>query len=468
MRCPTCGHDNSVVATRCASCGSDLPTSISQDDTIEQEPVPEATAERPYVEAETPQPTVTVRPLARRIGRARVRVPNFLASHQRGIAIGVALAVVGVLAAAWVVLYLVDKPSYEQVESDLAAIMPTYEYDGGAYGPDLSIPLSNITVTKRAARRDAGDSGTMPGMTYDVEAEATFDDGHVRVVSNVAVAYYRSEGAWTLAEDVREQGASFSARAGVDEQKVLNNMSQILASASSSGSLLADVYAGGTFEVVSNTFVESPDKDTSLDDVTIACRRTGAFYAYEGTVAARFAFESGTWVLRSAEASADATTRTYDPLVGTWQGTFASTESTGAGNCYGASGHELALSISSVGSQDTGHGRVQGTLSAVAHYHAGAAKSQPSDEGDTYLEEVPFTGTIEAAKGSGGGLSVECSTAGSAEGSVSFTLSFGTDDDPSAAEMRLTSSYDYEDVLLMLIPFQHTDTYTDTYILTKA
>ena len=488
MRCPTCGHVNNSLATRCAACGAILDVvDISSDDTVPQvkpepAPVTGGTAEQPRPSVEAPVPAVEKAPELRDVAgmtgqfvaNKRQKIGAFFSQHQRALGVGLAVVVVGVLGVVWLVINLFDAPAYSQIEADVAEMLGSYEYAGGTFGPDLDVPLSRVGVTERSSTRTPEGlevSGDIGPTAFNVEAEATFDDGKIHAVRNVGALYVRSGSAWQMAGDLAEHGMSLTARAGVDEQKVLDNMDAILDAASETSNVsLADIYSDGSFSVVGNVFKEAAEKDTATNDVTIHCSKQSGFFAYEGNVIAHFAFESGTWALRNAEADSKATTRTYEPLVGTWVGELTSTSSNGTGDCFGAQKHALEVSIDSVGDSSNGSGHVQGTVTVVAHHHDRLDKDQLSYKGDELLERVAFSGTIRAAdeQGSESNLLVACTTTGSPEEKLEFTLSFGVKDDPSAVLARVISSHEYEETVFLFIPHQTTAEFTDMYELHKS
>ena len=515
MRCPSCGRENSDLATRCAACGSVLPDepTTSTADSQAQPPAshsqppasdvaptanddaqastadterlrspssPGGTAERPQpplgapdLSAEDPNLREAPEAAKKRTPSKPHRIGAFLSAHQRGLGIGLAIAVIAVLGIVWFALNMLDAPSYQKIEQDLASRLPSLEYAGGTFGPDLQIPLSGVAVTNRSATKtpegmEAGEG--IGSAAYGVEAEATYDDGRIRAVHNVGATYVRNNGEWAITGDLAERNVSYTARSGVDEQKVLNNASAILeAAGTSDGTSLADIYSDGTFSVVGNVFKEAADKNAATDDVTLHCKKEAGFYAYEGNVIAHFVFDSNTWSLRSAEASEQAAARTFSPLVGTWQGEFSSTTSNGA-SCYGARDNALEVTIESVGEPTGGRSQVQGTITTMAHFHKKLEKNADKSTGDTMLERVSFTGTIwaERDEGMGSNLTVECKTTGSTQGNVEFTLVFGTDEDPSTVLARVTSTHTYDEPILLFLPHQTTAKYIDTYTLSRS
>jgi hypothetical protein len=534
MRCPNCKHDNSNLATRCANCGAILPTnpnphdpgfedptfdnpnphgmpwrqsveptqldpstrpgagtdprSIDPDDTVPQNTVQRGgTIERPQASGYDAQPTVStkvkwgglgriLRTVRRPLHAAGKRTSVFFERNQRLLGLGIAVLVVGALVLVWLgINSTLSAPAYANIESDMAALLPTYEYAGGTYGPDLQLPLSNTTVTNRSATKTPEGMEAGPGVgpaAYGVEAELTYDDGKIRVVRNVAATYVRDNDAWRMSGELTERGTSVFARAGIDENKVMANMGSILDAASSQNDVaLSELYANGSFSVVGNVFKETTDRDTATDDVTIHCTQSGTFFGYEGNVTAHFAFESGTWKLRSCEADGRITTRTYTPLVGTWGGglSTASTPVEGA-SCYGAQNQPLTVFIESVGDPSGGSGTVKGTITVLAHFHERLAHEAAGDPGDVLLESVDFTGTIDTSYDSktDSDLNLRCTTSGSPEGLVDFVLSFGTSSDPSTVVAHVTSTHNYQDTIFFFIPHQTTATFMDTYLLGRT
>lgn len=512
MYCPNCGHNNNELATRCSACGSPLPwesasqepvpqtdsANDSEPPTLERQPptidlgpmeqrgpspaesTGEHTAEREPISGESPQPEEGSEPQFREVKRAagryahakRNRVVAFLQDHQRALGIGIAAVVIGVMAAVWFLVNLNNGPATSQIEADLAALAPTYSYVGGTYGPDLDVPLSKVSVTKREASKSPKGYSPSEGVgsgVFDVNVEMTYDDGKILAVHDVSGTYVRTDDGWALTGELGDQGLSLSARSGVDEEKVLANMDPILSAASPNKLPLGDIYAGGSFSIVGNSFEPTPDKDTATDDVVIRCERTNGFSTYSGNVTARFAFESGEWRLRSAEADDNATMPTFNQLLGTWTGSMVK-QAADEGSCFGAKDNPVSINITSVGDPSAGGGQVQGTITCLAHYHEQLKSDQSSNPNDALVEDLAFWGTIstEYDSATGSSLNITCSSAGEPRGKVNFVLSFGTADDPSAAIARVTTTHEYQDMVLYLFPRQTTARFTDTYVLTHS
>lgn len=514
MRCPACGHSNNDLATRCSACGSPLsqdpkstrepteapcengagpevtpttemtPPTIDLGNTAERvfgvdEPTEEHTAEREPIRRDSPQPDEANQPKFREVkatagkyvSAKRSRLLSFLQKHQRALGVSIALTVIVAIGVIWLLMSLSNGPAIGQIETDLAALLPTYSYSGGTYGPDLDIPISKVNVTRRESTQSPTDvspaEGVGPG-TYQVDAELLYDDGRIQATHNVSGTYVRSNDGWLLTGELNDRGTSLTPESGVDEAKVLEGIEPILSAASKEKESLNDIYQGGSYSISGNDFEPNSNKGAATNAVTIHCERKSDFFTYTGSVTANFAFESGTWQLTSAEADDSATSRTYDQLVGTWTGRMVEHEADG-GSCFGAREYPVSIVISSVGDSSQGSGQVQGTISCLGHYHERLNSDKSSTEGDTVVEDLAFRGIISAEynKTTGSSLNIECSSSGEPRGKISFVLSFGTSDDPSAAIARVTTMHEYEERVLLVLPRQTTARFTDTYVLSR-
>lgn len=447
-----------------AAHGTSEPTS----DTAQQ---PQSTAHAPSSAEAEPEFRQVASAAGLYAAAKRRRALAFFHTHQKTVGLVMALLVAAVLGVVWLTMSLLDAPTYTSIEKDIAALIPTYTYAGGTYGPDLEIPLSSIAVTKRTSTRTPEGMDATEGVwsvAYAVEAEATYDDGKIRAVRNVGTTYVRKDSSWQMTGELAERGRSLTARAGADEEKVMAQLDSILDVASADGGTsLADLYEDGSFSVVGNSFKEAANKDTATNDITIHCAKKDGFVAYEGNVTARFAFESGTWSLRSAKADEHADVRSFSPLVGSWSGKLTSTESTSA-SCYGAQHHKLEVTIDSVG--DTpGDVKVTGTVTVLAHYHHKLSEKADSCEGDRVVERIPFTGVIrDAEEKNASGFRLEAKTTGTADGELSFEMDFGTADESSEVTARVTSTHTYQETVLLFIPHQTTSKFIDNYLVSHA
>jgi len=503
MRCPTCGHSNSDLATRCSACGAMLPQEAEAQNVLAQNAPQDAeatgsiaatdaaedtarqtippflsrshTQEQPLPSA---PPSPDKEPEAREVAHAarrlvvskQRRLGGFLRSHERAFGIGLAAVVVGILVVVWLMLNVTNAPSYEQIEQDIRELLPTYEYHGGAYGTDLTMEVSKVSVTKRDGTRTPEGmeaAGGVGATAFAVETELVYESDSIRVVRDMGSTYVRTEDGWAMVGDLADFGTSLEPKSGVNQDKVVANIDAILeAVGAQDGVTLNDMYAYGDFYVSGSDFQANPDHDTSTDDVVIHCTKQSDFYTYEGNVTAHFAFESGEWQLRSAEKDANATTRSYTALVGTWSGGMVGHEALGA-SCYGAQNQPLVVHIESVGDSSGGSGQVQGTVTTLVHYHDRLTTDAESTQGDTTLEDVAFSGSISTDYDEelGSSLVVSCTTLGSPDGDMSFKLGFGTDTDPSSVVARVTSTHDYEEMVWLFVPHQTTAKFTDTFLL---
>lgn len=212
------------------------------------------------------------------------------------------------------------------------------------------------------------------------------------------------------------------------------------------------------------------DPEAQTDTVTIRCETGGTFWSYGCDITATFAFRpaNGTWELADATASTRAKTRGYSPIVGTWIGSFRSQTSSGT-NCYGAKAAPFELVITRAWSTDSGS-KIEGTLTGLSHFHAPSEEAAEQLEGDETFEEVPFTGRLVAGDGAleGAELTFVCELPDSPGGSMALVIGSGTTNDPTEVVALVSSTHTYEETLLLVIPYDETVTYTDTYVLQKT
>lgn len=131
---------------------------------------------------------------------------------------------------------------------------------------------------------------------------------------------------------------------------------------------------------------------------------------------------------------------------------------------------------------DDGGATIEGTVSGVAHLHADVDSDVAATEGDTTLDEVPFVGATPTNASAEdlfallagtsdnkkhAGIVFECATQDNPDGEVRLVLEFGSSKAPDAASATLTSIHGYEDVFLMLVPYERESRYDDTFSLEK-
>lgn len=404
-------------------------------------------------------------------GKVR-RAIRFLRRHDRAFGIGIGLVVVGVIAGFWYLFNVVNTPSYDELEKDLSAAVPSYSYTCGRYGTDADIPLSHLSVTKReknAPASDAAEAGEAVA-SYAVEAEAVFENEAVRVTRSVSATCVQDGEEWAIQGDVAQGDPTIIPLAGVTDEKILGNTADILTKASEGKDFaLADIYSEGEFSLTSSEFEVSPAEGNPKGTVVLHCAKSSSFFSYAGDVTAKFTFENGSWELASAEASEGAATRSYDTLVGTWTGYLVQNIAGAGGSCYGAQSQPLSVTITTLGDATQGEGSVRGTISCVAHYHERLEEDVDADKDDEFVEGIEFAGTLQTdySAVTDSSINIACTTAGGAHGTLEFVLSFGTSIDPSAAVASVTTTYDYNEQVIMFLSRQTTASFTDTYTLAR-
>ena len=375
----------------------------------------------------------------------------------------IAVALVAVIAAVAVGLLAVagirqsQLPADDVVIADVRSRVETPAYSGGAFGLDDNLVLVDVAVGSKHLSTDAPEGTVLEdsfGATgyAGVDVTCTFRNASVTVVKTLTLGYAKQDGEWIGVGNELDPRVAYEATGGVEQDKVVDAMPQLFRKAE-------DDKVFGAFSGQAQT-----------DTVTIRCETGGTFWSYGCDITATFAFRpaNGTWELADATASTGAKTRGYSPIVGTWIGSFRSQTSSGT-NCYGAKAAPFELVITRAWSTDSGS-KIEGTLTGLSHFHAPSEEAAEQLEGDETFEEVPFTGRLVAGDGAleGAELTFVCELPDSPGGSMALVIGSGTTNDPTEVVALVSSTHTYEETLLLVIPYDETVTYTDTYVLQKT
>lgn len=450
------------------------------------EPAPEPTAE---LEAETPtvrRPPVEAtapRPAAEGADAARLRdVTGTLASYLRGRAalvadlarrhrgVSAALALLACVAATLLGLALMHAtavPDEATIVADARSLLEAPTCSGGTYGTDATLVAQGVDV-RSVTRSSTAPEGTSPqfGASGYATAEvvASYAGQGVTADQGATLSYALVDGTWTVLPEVTNEGVTWRATQGVSQDKVLSNVHLLLARADEADDgepALADLYAGSETSIEDETF----DEAAQTDMLEIVCSRSGAFEAYECRLAVTFSFSqtSGQWGVAQVEVGAGARERNLDALLGTWAGAFQS-QRTDGGKCLAAREAGLTVEVLDWSSADAAV-TLSGTVSGLAHYHANPADDAAACDGDASLEGVGFTARL--SEEDEGGLVFVAELPEDVGGTVTLTLRFGTEQDPSAVTAEVLTEFAYDDAILF-IPYERTASYTDLFALTRA
>lgn len=386
----------------------------------------------------------------------------------------VAVLACAALVAGGVALFmrLSQAPADDLVKADARERLAAPSHTTGAYDSDDPLVFDSLDVVRKQpsnARRDA----------YEVSAVATFSSTCLRTQADATLTYVREGDEWTCTAATVSQGAHH-ATAGVSQQKTLEHTDELLAAADSSltdgGESLVNLYRDATVTVVDDVF----DEEAQTDTLTLHLSKAAAFVSYECNVEAsfRFAPASGSWELAGAKASDTARDLGFQPLMGTWRGTFQS-QTSRTGKCLSA--RDVGLTVEVRRATMTAEGAtIEGAVSGIAHLHPDSDDDVAATDGDVLLDKVPFTGATPTASDdellsllagtskSDGGIVFECATQDNPDGNVSLTLQFGSSSAPDAATATLASTHSYEDMFLMLVPYEREARYVDSFSLERA
>lgn len=390
-------------------------------------------------------------------GRAQA-VCDALRAHR--VAAAVTAAAVLVLIAMSVALALRPPavPTEELVVGDARTRLTTPEYAPGAFGIDDILVARGVEVRSIVPSDDG---------TARAEVLVTYEGSNaVRAEKSATLGYALRDGEWVATGEPEDVRVSWTPINGISRERLAANMGAVLERAdqqlggSEGETSLEDLYAGAELTVEREEF--DPEKGTDVLD--LVCTRSGIFESYECHLSVTFSFRSSTgqWEIESVRTSEDGRTRSLEPLVGTWSGTFSRQETDGT-KCLAARAAGLVISVDQTWTEG-GVTQVSGSVAGVAHYHAHPAQDAQGCNGDTMFQEVPFTATL--VDDEGGTLVLEATLPEDVDGVVSLTLQLGGPDDPTSATAEVTTSYARTGSFLF-IPYDETLTYTDVFSLRK-
>lgn len=403
----------------------------------------------------------------------------FVRRHRvASVALGVlAVAVVGLLALAFA--HTGNVPSQDFVAQDAPTRLEAPAYDPGLYGAD-DILVARQTDVKRVARTPGAiqSTGAQFGASGYAQADVlvSYSGKAVSAQTTATLGYARTNDAWQPTGSPENVQTAWTALAGVDQKKVVANVSALLAQAEADfdnagasqaarSMTLAQVYDGARVSVEAESF----DADAQTDSLTLTLVKASAFEAYTCTLNVVFSFSpaSGQWGVSELACSKDAKTRTFDPVLGSWEGTFQS-QATDGSKCLAAGDKGLAITISKARS-DANTDQLTGTVSGLAHYHDHPADDSRECEGDTVFEDVAFTATLVGGRddATGSNLAFVATLPEEVGGTVTVTLGFGTADDPQRVTALVKTTYPHTGSFLF-IPYEETIVYEDLFVLERV
>lgn len=428
---------------------------------------PNETERRPPVEPATaPSPEeADLRDVAGTVGsflRGRVAaLTRLVREHRVASAVTALVVVAAAVAVAAAALAGPQLPSRELVEQDALARLQTPDYSPGSFGRD------DVLVA-----RDVEIRAISPGEDRDharAEVLVTYSGSYVQAQRSATLGYAREGGGWVAGGDPSDVRVSWQALADPDPNKIVSNASVLLAQADrqlaergeDDGVTLEQLYANA--EVRVDRF--EADLEQGSCSVEITCTRAGTFETYECRLSAGLAFRSsnGQWEVERLSVADGGKTRSLEPLVGTWEGTFVGQETDGT-KCLAGRGSDLVLNVESAVTEG-GISQVSGTIAGMAHYHAHPAQDTEGCAGDLELVNVPFTATL--VDDADGTLVLEATLPEDVGGTTSLTLRLGEKDNPTAATAEVTSSYQHTGSFLFF-PVEETLTYVDVFTLTHV
>lgn len=412
---------------------------------------------------------------------------EFLAACRRhkGACAGLAvLAVIAVFALVGAFSHARNVPAVDFVEADARQRMAVPDYAPGDFGSTDTLYISEVSVgSRRRVMRTSDSSQAQFGASGYAEARvtATFSNGSVTATKTSTLSYAKVGSDWQAIGGEEDTDVSYEATAGIDRSRLLDEMAALYAKgdatlaagasatseAGTSQLALAEIYANSKVSVTDEEF----DAEAQTDTVTLTCVKASSFESYTCKMVAHFAFRpvNGVWELDSLEINDDAKTRTFQPLVGTWEGTFQSQETDGA-KCLGAGASPLSVTFEAAETADGDAGaRLTGSISALAHFHEHPSADSAACDGDEALADVRLVANYYGGHNDDvdSDLAFVAALPEEVGGTVTVTFGFGAGGDPTQAVARVQTTYPHKGTFLF-IPYDQTITYTDVYLLRKV
>lgn len=370
------------------------------------------------------------------------------------------------------------------MEKDAWARLSAPEYAPGVFGSQDNLYMSEVKVdSQRRVVRTNDSSQAQFGASGYAEAHVTakFGNGSVVATKTAILSYAKVGSTWQGIGGEADVSVSYEAVAGVPRTQVLANLDDLLAegerslkaaaktaggSTGDTGLTLAQIYDGAKVSVESEDF----DEEAQTETVALTCVKASSFESYTCRLTAHFAFRpvNGVWEVESVEVNDDAKTRTFQPLVGTWEGTFQSQETDGA-KCLGAGASPLSVTFEAAETADGDAGaRLTGSISALAHFHEHPSADSATCDGDEALADVRLVANYYGGHNDDvdSDLAFVAALPEEVGGTVTVTFGFGVGGDPTQAVARVQTTYPHKGTFLF-IPYDQTITYTDVYLLRK-
>ena len=385
------------------------------------------------------------------------------------------VACVFILASA--ALHARNVPGADFVEKDAWARLSAPEYAPGVFGSQDNLYMSEVKVdSQRRVVRTNDSSQAQFGASGYAEAHVTakFGNGSVVATKTAILSYAKVGSTWQGIGGEADASVSYEAVAGVPRTQVLANLDDLLAEGERSlkaAAKTAGGSTGGTELTLAQIFdgakvsVESEDFDgeAQTETVSLTCVKASSFESYTCRPV------NGVWEVESVEVNDDAKTRTFQPLVGTWEGTFQSQETDGA-KCLGAGASPLSVTFEAAETADGDAGaRLTGSISALAHFHEHPSADSAACDGDEALADVRLVANYYGGHNDDvdSDLAFVAALPEEVGGTVTVTFGFGVGGDPTQAVARVQTTYPHKGTFLF-IPYDQTITYTDVYLLRKV
>ena len=397
---------------------------------------------------------------------------SYFRRHPKRMAVVIVLAIAAIFGLVMAGIRAADLPDEETVRTSARGRVLAPLYSGGYFGYDDPLTLASVEVGNRRHRDSAPENTSHDvsfGATAYAEADVTlsYRNQHVSAVKTATIGFAERQEGWVDAGTPTDEQVAFGALAGVDENKVLANIDQLLERADTDRAdgerSLNEIYENAKLEVQLHSF--APVDQTDL--MVIHCTSEQGIATYECTLTAEFTFlqANGLWELSTCTASQDAKTRSLELLEGTWEGSFQGQNVSTGNNCLAGSTYGMTLTVEGFDEVD-GETVLNAHVSVVAHFHGPVEKSANYSSGDKKYADEALTCTLIGETGNK--LVFEGALPERADGTVSIRLEVDGDSRITAT-VKTETSYEETSGWWVFETTEEKDvTYTDTYDLRRA
>ena len=397
---------------------------------------------------------------------------SYIKQHPKRSALVIIVLIVAIFALVMAGIRASKLPSEEDVQASARARVETPDLSGGFFGFDDPLALASVEVGNRrhlSGAPEGTDHDTSFGATGYAEADVTlsYRNQYVSAVKTATLGFAEQQGSWVAAGEPMNEQVTYAALMGVNEEKVLSNIDQLLEKADTSDNSnersLTEIYEGANLDVQVNSF----DALGQTNLMIIQCTSEQGIATYNCVLTAEFTFlpAYGLWELTSASVTEGAKTRSLELLEGTWEGSFQNQNVNTGNNCLAASSYPMKLVVDGFDELD-GKTVLNAHVTLLAHFHEPLSESKDYTSGDHKYSDEILTCTLVSEVGNK--LVFEGSLPERTDNSVNIRFEVDGDSRITALVATTHRYTETTGILFWETTENKSVTYTDTYDLRRA